>query len=97
MFTYFGVYATIVGLTAVLVTLLVVVALIRMLKGALARGVKTTMVGRGETLKLAAAVSAIQYLLDMEAPTPKMIISETSSWPISARLDSIRTFQEDQG
>lgn len=88
---------TLVGLTAVLATLSAVVVSIEMLKRGLAREVKTIMEGRGETLKLAAALSAIYYLLDGETPTPKMIIPETSSWPISARLDSLRTFQEDQG
>lgn len=88
---------TIVGLTAILVTLLAVVVLIELLKRGLAREVKAAMADRGENLKLAAAVSAIQCLLDGEAPTPKMIISETSSWHILARLDSLRTFQEDQG
>ncbi|MBS7638208.1 hypothetical protein KEJ49_04890 [Candidatus Bathyarchaeota archaeon] len=97
MFPPFGIYTTIAGLTAVLVTLSAVVVSIEILKRALAREVKTTMEGRGETLKLAAALSAINCLLDGEAPTPKMIISENSSWPISARLDSLRNFWEDQG
>ncbi len=97
MFTSFGIYTTIVGLTAVLLTLSAVVVSIEILKRGLARKVEITMERRGETLKLAAAVSAIYCLLDGGAPSPKMILSETSSWSISARLESLRTFQEDQG
>lgn len=91
----FGIYTTIVGLTAVLVTLLVVIAICEVLKRFLTREVKAAAAWRDEALRLAAAVSAIYSILDRDTPTPKVISSETSSWPMSAKLDSLRTFQEE--
>jgi hypothetical protein len=92
----FGIYTTIVGLAAVLVTLSAVIASCRILRRLLTRGAEAPRTGMGEALKLAAAVSAIQYILAGETPTPKMIAPETSTWPVFARLDSLRTSREDE-
>lgn len=92
----FGFYTTIVGLAAVLLTLSAVIASCRILRRLLTRGAEAPRTGMGENLKLAAAVSAIQYILAGENPTPKMISPETSAWPVFARLDSLRTFREDE-